>query len=121
MKALMLTEYKHLAMTDFPVPEAGLEEVLIEVKACGICGSDIHGYDGSSGRRIPPLIMGHELSGVISAVGPGVTGWKVGERVTCDSTVYCGKCFYCRRGEINLCENRRVLGVSTGEYRQHGA
>jgi L-iditol 2-dehydrogenase len=65
--------------------------------------------------------MGHETAGVIAQVGVEVTEWKPGERVTCDSTVYCGECFHCRRGEINLCDNRRVLGVSTGEYRRHGA
>ncbi len=121
MKALLLTEYKKLEYTDVPLPDIGPKEVLIQVKATGICGSDIHGYDGSSGRRIPPLIMGHETAGVIAQVGAEVTEWKPGERVTCDSTVYCGECFYCRRGEINLCDNRRVLGVSTGEYRRHGA
>lgn len=121
MKALLLTEYKHLEYTDFPTPDIGPEEVLIEVMATGICGSDIHGYDGSSGRRIPPLIMGHETAGVIVNVGANVAQWNLGDRVTCDSTVYCGVCYYCRRGEINLCDNRRVLGVSTGEYRRHGA
>jgi L-iditol 2-dehydrogenase len=121
MKALLLTEYKHLEYTDFDDPKPGPQDVLIEVKACGICGSDIHGLDGSSGRRIPPLIMGHEAAGVIVEFGEDVTGWNVGDRVTFDSTVYCGTCWFCRRGEINLCNNRRVLGVSCGEYRRHGA
>ena len=121
MKALLLKEYRHLEYTDFPKPDLGPDEVLLNVKATGICGSDIHGYDGSSGRRIPPLVMGHETAGVIVKVGENVKGWKPGDRVTCDSTVYCGACFYCRRGEVNLCDNRRVLGVSTGEYRRHGA
>jgi L-iditol 2-dehydrogenase len=121
MKALVLEEYNRLEYKDFAEPEIGAEEVLVRVKACGICGSDVHGLDGSTGRRIPPLIMGHEASGVIAAVGDAVTGWQEGERVTFDSTVYCGKCHFCRRGEINLCDNRRVLGVSPGEYRQHGA
>jgi L-iditol 2-dehydrogenase len=65
--------------------------------------------------------MGHEASGVIAEVGPGVKQFRPGERVTFDSTVYCGKCFHCRRGHINLCDNRNVLGVSCGEYRRHGA
>jgi L-iditol 2-dehydrogenase len=121
MKALLLTEYNHLEYTDFPDPEPGPEDVLIQVKACGICGSDIHGLDGSSGRRVPPLIMGHEAAGVISAVGESVSGWQIGDRVTFDSTIYCGTCHFCRRGKINLCDNRRVLGVSPGDYRQHGA
>lgn len=120
MKALVLKAYKELDYTDYPMPEMKPDEVLTEVKACGICGSDVHGYDGSSGRRVPPLIMGHELSGVVVEVGSAVKEWKPGDRVTCDSTEYCGKCHFCRRGAINLCDNRRVLGVSTGEYRRHG-
>lgn len=121
MKALVLEQYNKFVYQDVPEPEAGPEEVLIQVKACGICGSDVHGMDGSTGRRIPPIIMGHEASGVIAAVGAHVREWHVGDRVTFDSTVYCGQCFFCRRGQINLCDHRRVLGVSCGDYRQHGA
>ena len=121
MKALILEAYNQLKYTEVPDPEPARDEVLIQVKACGICGSDVHGMDGSTGRRIPPLIMGHEASGVITEIGPHVTGFAPGERVTFDSTLYCGTCTFCRRGEINLCENRRVLGVSCDEYRQHGA
>jgi L-iditol 2-dehydrogenase len=91
------------------------------VAACGICGSDVHGLDGSTGRRQPPLIMGHEAAGIIEETGPEVSGWRCGDRVTFDSTIYCGSCWFCRRGEINLCDRRRVLGVSCDEYRQHGA
>lgn len=91
------------------------------MRACGVCGSDVHGYDGSSGRRIPPLIMGHEAAGTIERVGGGVTGFAAGDRVTFDSTVYCGRCAYCRRGEVNLCDQRMVLGVSCADYRRDGA
>lgn len=121
MKALLLTAYNQLAYTDVPEPEFGPDEVLVQVKACGICGSDVHGLDGSSGRRIPPLIMGHEAAGIIAATGRNVTGWQPGNRVTFDSTVYCGHCHFCRHGLVNLCDNRRVLGVSCAEYRRHGA
>lgn len=121
MKALLLTEYKHLEVADLPEPEINTNEVLIQVHACGICGSDIHGYDGSSGRRIPPLVMGHEAAGIVSAIGPGVEGLQVGDRVTFDSTVWCGHCHFCRKGRPNLCDNRRVLGVSCDDYRQYGA
>jgi L-iditol 2-dehydrogenase len=121
MKALVLEDYHHLVYKDVPEPHLGPEDVLVRVKACGICGSDIHGLDGSSGRRIPPLIMGHEASGVIARVGSQITGWREGERVTFDSTVYCGTCHFCRQGAINLCDNRRVLGVSCDDYRQNGA
>lgn len=121
MKAMLLTEYKNLQVTDVEDPSVGPKDLLIQVRACGICGSDIHGYDGSSGRRIPPLVMGHEAAGVVTQVGAEVTGFQVGDHVTFDSTVSCGECFHCRRGEINLCDNRMVLGVSCGEYRRHGA
>src|SRR5271163_4143720 len=121
MKALVLQEYKKFAVEELAVPIAQPGEVLVRVKACGICGSDVHGMDGSTGRRIPPLVMGHEAAGEIAAVGPGVTAWKPGDRVTFDSTVYCGECWFCRRGDVNLCDNRQVLGVSCGDYRRHGA
>ena len=121
MKALLLREYGRLSYEDAPEPTIGPGEVLIRVAACGICGSDVHGMDGSTGRRIPPLIMGHEAAGEIAVVGEGVTEWRAGERVTFDSTISCGECWFCRRGEINLCDHRRVLGVSCDEYRQHGA
>ncbi len=121
MKALVLKEYKQFSFEDVPAPEVRPEEVLVAVKACGICGSDVHGIDGSTGRRRPPIIMGHEASGVIADLGRDVVGWTKGDRVTFDSTIYCGECEYCREGMINLCDRRRVLGVSCEDYRQHGA
>lgn len=121
MKALLLSEYGRLEVVDVPMPRPGRDEVLIRVEACGICGSDVHGYDGTSGRRIPPIIMGHEAAGTVAAVGPAASGAREGDRVTFDSTIYCGECEYCRRGQMNLCEHRQVLGVSTPEYRRSGA
>jgi L-iditol 2-dehydrogenase len=121
MKALVLREYNRFIVEEVPAPGIAPDEVLIRVKACGICGSDVHGMDGSTGRRRPPVIMGHEAAGTIAEIGPAVSGWKAGDRVTFDSTLYCGACRHCRRGEINLCDNRRVLGVSCAEYRQDGA
>ena len=121
MKALLLSEYKKLSVVDMPTPDIADDEVLVRVHACGICGSDIHGYDGSTGRRIPPLVMGHEAAGVIERAGAAVSNFKPGDRVTFDSTVSCGKCRFCREGQINLCDNRTVLGVSCGDYRRHGA
>jgi L-iditol 2-dehydrogenase len=121
MKALLLSQYRRLEIAELPVPLVGDDEILMRVAACGICGSDVHGYDGASGRRIPPIVMGHEAAGVVAAVGCNVGGLKEGDRVTLDSTVYCGECSNCLRGEINLCDRRQVLGVSCGDYRRNGA
>ncbi len=121
MKALLLTEYKHLEVAEIPVPDIGANDLLIRVQACGICGSDIHGWDGSSGRRIPPLVMGHEAAGIVAAVGSNVSDFSEGDRVTFDSMLSCGSCWFCRKGDPNLCDNRMVLGVSCGDYRRYGA
>ncbi|GAC1419694.1 MAG: galactitol-1-phosphate 5-dehydrogenase [Acidobacteriaceae bacterium] len=121
MKALLLSEYMKLEVAEVAEPGLAADDVLLRVEACGICGSDVHGFDGSSGRRIPPIIMGHEAAGTIAAVGSTVSGWSIGDRVTFDSTVYCGACHYCLRGEINLCDSRQVVGVSCTDYRRHGA
>lgn len=121
MQALVLRNYHDLVVEEIPQPSIAADEVLVAVKACGICGSDVHGMDGSTGRRRPPIVMGHEAAGEIARVGGRVHAWKVGDRVTFDSTIYCGECAFCRRGEVNLCNRRRVLGVSCEDYRQPGA
>jgi L-iditol 2-dehydrogenase len=121
MKALLLSEYKRLEIADLPKPVPGPGEILLRVAACGICGSDVHGYDGSTGRRIPPIVMGHEAAGTVTGLGEGAAGFSEGDRVTFDSTVYCGRCAYCLRGLVNLCDHRQVMGVSTPDFRCHGA
>jgi len=121
MKALVLEKYHQLVYRDFDEPQPAPDEVLIRVKACGICGSDVHGMDGSTGRRQPPIIMGHEASGVIIKTGAGVTRWKEGDRVTFDSTVYPLNDWYTLKGSYNLSEGREVVGVSPKEFKRHGA
>lgn len=121
MKALVLTGPRQFAYTDVPMPQPEEDEVLLQVKACAVCGSDIHGSDCTNGRRIPPLVMGHEASGVIAQVGVQVRGWAVGDRVTFDSTQFCGECWYCQNGLSNLCAHRRIVGVACEEYRKDGA
>lgn len=102
---------------EVPAPEAGQGEVLLKVAACGICGSDLHTYEwtksGRERRGIPielPRVLGHEPSGVVAAVGEGVTQFKAGDRVASDSWGGCGKCYYCRIGRVNLCEPRYNIG-----------
>ena len=122
MKALVLEEYHKLVYEDVPDPVLRTDkDILVRVRAVSICGSDVHGIDGSTGRRRPPIIMGHEAAGEIVSIGKAVTQFKVGDHITFDSTEFCGECFYCRRGEVNLCDNRRVLGVSCEEYHRDGA
>ncbi|MCE5348149.1 MAG: galactitol-1-phosphate 5-dehydrogenase [Bacteroidales bacterium] len=121
MKALVLEDYNKLVYKDVPDPVILANEVLVKVKACGICGSDVHGFDGSTGRRIPPMIMGHEASGLIAETGKDVKAWKKGDRVTFDSTVYTLDDWYTLEGMYNLSDNREVLGVSPGTYKRDGA
>ncbi len=121
MKALQLVEYGRFELVDLPVPAYGDDDVLVRVKATGICGSDVHGMDGSTGRRLPPIVMGHESAGEVAEIGKNVTGWTPGDRVNFDPTFYCGKCPYCIRGETNLCDNRQVPGVSCNEFKRDGA
>ena len=110
-----------LSYVDLPVPEPGPADALVEVRACGICGSDVHGIDGTTGRRRPPLVMGHEASGVIARAGAEAGDWREGDRVALDSTIYCGECASCREGRTNLCERRVILGAATDEFRKDGA
>ncbi len=121
MKALVLEQYNRLVYRDVPEPQIQPDEVLVQVKACGICGSDVHGLDGSTGRRVPPIIMGHEAAGVIVDVGLAVRDWQIGDRVTFDCVVHCGHCYFCQRGLINLCDHRRWIGVSLPAFRKNGA
>jgi L-iditol 2-dehydrogenase len=121
MKALVYTKPYCLEYSDFPEPVASVNDVLIRVKACGICGSDVHGFTGKTGRRIPPLVMGHEAAGVIEEAGENVEGFERNDRVCFDSTVYCNKCELCRKGSYNRCETRQVLGVSVPAFKRHGA
>ena len=121
MKALLLSQYNQLDIADLPAPEPGADEILVRVAACGICGSDVHGYDGTSGRRIPPIVMGHEAAGVVACGRPRCE--QVQTRRSGDLRLHCllRQCEFCLQGEINLCNNRQVVGVSCGDYRRAGA
>jgi L-iditol 2-dehydrogenase len=121
LKALVYTKPYTFEYSDFPDPAVGDDDVLIRVKACGICGSDVHGFTGKTGRRIPPLIMGHEAAGIVEGLGKNVNGFKKGDRICFDSTVYCNKCEACQSGLFNRCDKRQVLGVSVSDFKRHGA
>jgi L-iditol 2-dehydrogenase len=121
LKALIYRKPYSFEYSDFPDPAVGDDDVLIRVKACGICGSDVHGFTGKTGRRIPPLIMGHEAAGIVEGLGKNVNGFEKGDRVCFDSTVYCNKCEACLSGRFNRCDKRQVLGVSVPAFKRHGA
>jgi L-iditol 2-dehydrogenase len=121
LKALLYTKPYTFEYTDVPDPAMGADEVLVRVKACGICGSDVAGHTGKTGRRLPPLVMGHEAAGIVERVGRHVRDFAPGDRVCFDSTVYCNQCPACAQGLYNRCVKRQVLGVSTPDFRRHGA
>lgn len=106
MKALVYTAPNEVTYRDEPAPARGAGDVLIRIDAVGICGSDMHAYHGRDPRRIPPLILGHELAGRILE-GPGE-----GRRVTVNPLITCGHCEYCRQGRDNLCANRTMIGMT---------
>ena len=107
---------------DMPEPQitAG-NMVKIQVKATGICGSEVHAYHGRHAWRVPPLVSGHEFAGIICEVGNDVTAYKVGDRVTAEPQYGCGHCDLCESGNYNLCADKKILGAtywsgSFGEY-----
>jgi L-iditol 2-dehydrogenase len=111
MKALVYEGPWQMPVRDVPDLQPAPGEVVVAVKAVGVCGSDVHGYTGSTGRRIAPMIMGHEFTGVVAAVGAGVTGRQTGDRVVVQPLITCGQCANCRAGMSNVCTNRRGLGM----------
>lgn len=111
MKAAVITGIGTSEVTEVPDPEPGPRQVVVEVAACGICGTDLHILQGEFAPTLP-IVPGHEFAGTIAALGADVTGLKVGDRVAVDPSLYCYECYYCRRGRNNLCENWNAIGVS---------
>lgn len=96
-----------------PVPVPGEGEALVRIRMIGMCGSDIHVYHGKHPFTSYPVTQGHEVSGEIAALGPGVSGLNVGDKVTIEPQVFCGKCYPCTHGKYNLCEDLKVMGFQT--------
>lgn len=111
MKALVYHGPEDLRWEDIKDVQPGKDEVLIKVKAVGICGSDVHGYLGITGRRIPPMVMGHEFAGEVKEIGEEVLNVKVGDRVAPYPVIFCGECEFCKQGKVHICLNKRALGV----------
>ena len=111
MKAMFFPEPYRAEIVERPVPVPGCGEVLLRVRAAGICASDVAAFQGKHNVRRPPVITGHELAGEIVAVGPGATDWAVGDRVAVEPHMGCGTCAYCRRGQYHECPEKRFIGV----------
>lgn len=113
MKSAVFYGKHDMRVEESAMPKVGAEDVLIKVKACGICGTDVHIYEGDKGAAevTPPTILGHEFSGVVAEVGANVTGVKVGDRVCIDPNCYCGKCDFCRSGIAHYCTD--MIGYGT--------
>ena len=111
MRALVFTGTHRMELQEAPLPAPGPGEVLIRVHYAGVCGSDLHGFEGRSANRRPPLIMGHELSGTVLATGPDVEGFAEGEYVTVNPLLSCGRCIPCRAGRSNVCTRRKLIGI----------
>lgn len=109
----VMTAPGEIVFREVPVPQPGPGEVLVKIKRIGICGSDIHVYHGKHPFTSYPVTQGHEVSGQIAALGEGVTGLSVGQKVTIEPQVVCGKCYPCRHGKYNLCEELKVMGFQT--------
>src|SRR5918994_3617729 len=111
MKAVVVEKPGDVRVDEVPVPEVGLKDVLVKVAACGICGTDIHIIDGEFPPTTYPIIPGHEFGGTVLALGDEVVEIKVGDRVGVDPTLNCGECYFCQRGQGNLCERWNAVGV----------
>src|SRR5215510_12079488 len=112
MKALVYTAPHKVEKQSYPDPSPRSDEVVVRVRAAGVCGSDLLGFLGKSKKRVPPLILGHEIGGEVASFGSAVTDLKVGQRVAIMPLITCGACVPCRRGRNSICEKRVLLGMN---------
>lgn len=111
MKALVYTQPHRVELQELPDPPIKPDEVLIRVRAVGVCGSDLDGFLGKSKKRIPPLVLGHEFSGEVMELGRGVSAFHAGETVAVYPLVSCGECRYCQTHRYHICPQRKVYGL----------
>lgn len=115
----VMTAPGEIEFREVPVPEPEENQVLVKIRKIGVCGSDIHVYHGEHPFTSYPVTQGHEVSGEIEKLGSGVKGWKAGQKVTIQPQVVCGKCYPCRHGKYNLCEELKVMGFQTTGVASH--
>ncbi len=119
MKALLITAANTLELVEREIPKPAPHQVLLKIRAAGICGTDIHILHGDAPAGFP-VVLGHEVSGEVVECGEHVTTLQLGDRVTVDPNVYCGHCAFCRSGDIHLCENIRCFGIfSDGGFAEY--
>ena len=116
MKALIYNGPWDMTLTDLPDPQPKTGEALLKVEAVGICGSDVHGFTGESGRRAPGMVMGHEVTGRIIGLGDGADDFAVGDRVAIFNIHTCGQCEFCLQGKEQICATRKIVGVNAGQW-----
>ena len=114
MKSAVFLGKRNVQVQEREMPHPGPGEVLIRVMACGVCGSDVHIYEGDQGSTatVPPQVQGHEFSGVVAETGSGVTGWQAGDRVCADPADNCNACYYCANGMMGHCEHMGAIGTN---------
>jgi len=114
MKAAVFFGKHDLRVTETDIPPVKEKQVRVRVKYCGVCGTDYHIYNGDAGAAevTPPVIIGHEFSGIVDAVGPGVKSVKVGDKVAVDPNDMCGECYFCRNGQAHFCRNFKGYGTT---------
>lgn len=113
MQKQIMTNPHEIEFTDVPIPPVGPCEVRLKIMRIGICGSDIHVYHGKHPFTTYPVTQGHEVSARVDAIGEGVEGLQIGQKVTVEPQVFCGSCYPCRHGKYNLCESLKVMGFQT--------
>lgn len=114
MKALVYKGPYRMDLEEIEQPVAKRDEVVVRVRAVGMCGSDIHGFSGKTGRRFPGMVMGHEIAGDVFETHNGIRDLKRGDRVVVQPIIYCGGCDMCRAGETSVCLNKEMVGVNMG-------
>ncbi|WP_164779976.1 zinc-dependent alcohol dehydrogenase family protein [Mesorhizobium sp. M7A.F.Ca.US.011.01.1.1] len=110
MKAVRLEAVGGITLREVDMPDIGADELLVRIEACGVCGTDRHLFHGEF-PCTPPVTPGHEFSGIVEAIGKSVSGFAVGDRVTGDPNIACGRCAHCHAGRVNLCSNLRAIGI----------
>ena len=110
MKAVVYHAPKDIRVEQVPVPDCAADEIRVQVDACAVCGTDLKSYLKGNPRIQPPMVMGHEFTGLVETIGAGVAGFQTGDRVVMATSVSCGRCFYCKRGWRNLCANVAPMG-----------